>query len=52
MNLTGNGNITAGVNAYSANSAQTSNLNITGSNFGSLSGIASSIGSSVTISTR
>lgn len=52
VNLSGNGNITAGVNAYTANSVQTSNLTVTGSNFGSLSGVASSIGSSVSINTR
>lgn len=51
-NLTAGGNIVAGVTTQNHNSAQISNLNIMGSSFGSLTGAAQSIGTSVSINTR
>lgn len=52
VNLSGTGNIAASVTTQNHNSAQTSNLSIMGSSFGSLIGSAQSIGTSVSINTR
>ncbi|UTC29283.1 hypothetical protein BAMBUS_02010 [Brevundimonas phage vB_BpoS-Bambus] len=52
VNLSAGGNIVAGVTTQNHNSAQVSNLSIAGSSFGSLTGAAQSIGTSVSINTR
>lgn len=52
VNLNAGANIVASIDTQSHNSPQISNLNISGSSFGSLTGVAQSIGTSVSISTR